>query len=122
MRLPELVLPVLVITALVSGYFLRTAFTQPTTSISLAAGQGQKLVCVVEGLRCKGTAHFFTSLYEGVDGISGIETYATEHRAVFTYDPSAITPSQIQEIMETPVPLRDGRRVRVFQCLSLEEE
>jgi hypothetical protein len=120
--LPKPVIPFLVIAALFGGYFLRTAFTQPTTAVSLGEGEGEKLVCIVDGVKCKGTARFFTSLYEDVAGITAIETYATEHRAIFTYDPDIITPDRIQSIMETPVLLNDGRRVQIFKCLSIEKK
>jgi hypothetical protein len=80
----------------------------------------ETLECVVEGLKCKGTARFFTKLYEGRPGIASIETFGTEHLAVFTYDPSVITPNQIRAIMEAPVPLRDGRRLQVFRCVEMK--
>ena len=123
MKVSKYIVPALVIAALFGGYGLRAAFTQPTTNVTLgAAGEGAKLECVVDGVKCKGTAGFFTSLYKDVPGINGIETFATEQRAIFTYDPGVITPERIKEIMEAPVPLRDGRLVQVFTCLSMEEK
>lgn len=122
MNVTKYIVPILVIVALFGGYGLRTAFTQPTTNVTLNAGEGAKLDCVVDGVRCKGTAGFFTTLYKDVPGIIGIETFATERRAIFTYDPAVITPDQIKSIMEAPIPLRDGRVVQVFTCLSMEEK
>ena len=121
MKVSKYIVPLLVVIALFGGYALRAAFTQPTTNVSLGSSEGSKLECIVDGVRCKGTANFFTMLYKDVPGISGIETFATERRAVFTYDPAVITPDEIKAIMEAPIPLRDGSRVQVFTCLSMEE-
>ena len=120
MRIPHFLIPVLVLAALIGGYALRTSFTQPTTSIALGGGGGQTLTCTVDGLKCKGTANFFTTLYKDTPGISNIETFATEHRAVFTYDPSVIKPDRIRAIMEAPIPFDDGTSGQVFTCLSAE--
>ena len=118
MRIPHYLLPVLVVVALVGGFVLRSSFTQPTTSVALGSGGGATLTCIVDGLKCKGTANFFTSLYENAPGISGIETFATEHRAIFTYDPAVTSPDKIRAIMEAPIPLRDGSQQQIFTCLS----
>ncbi len=122
MNIPKYIIPVLVILTLFGGFYLRNAFTQPTTIATFSASEGTRLVCVVEGVKCKGTASFFTMLYEDVPGISGIETYASDHRVVFTYDPSVITADRIRAIMEAPIPLNDGTHAQVFKCLSMEQE
>ncbi len=85
-----------------------------------AAPGGKTLTCTVDGLKCKGTASFFTGLYENTAGITAIETFATEHRAVFTYDPTVISADSIRRIMEAPIPLRDGTSRQVFTCTALE--
>lgn len=120
MKIPRMLLPLLVVAALFGGYLLRAQFTQPTTSVAFQRGGSARLECVVDGVKCKGTAAFFTQLYDGVPGISSIETFATEHKAIFTYEPNVITPAQIRQIMEAPIPLRDGSRRQVFQCVSMQ--
>ena len=88
MKISVWMIPILVVGSLYGGYLLRTAVTFPTTTtVGSAETGGSKLECVVSGVKCKGTAAFFTSLYDGVAGIQAIETYATEHKAVITYDP-----------------------------------
>ena len=119
MRIPKLILPLLVVVALFAGYFLRLAFTQPTTSVSFAAAGSKTAVFVVDGVKCKGTAGFFTRLYQNTPGIASIETYATEHKAVFTYDPSRISPDSLRAIMEAPIPLRDGSSRQIFRCVEM---
>jgi hypothetical protein len=119
MKIPKYVLPCLVVVALFGGYALRTVFTHPTTSIALAGGGGKTLTCIVDGVKCKGTATFFSRLYEATPGIQNIETYATEHRVIFTYDPAVISPDGIRGIMEAPVPLRDGSSRQIFVCRSM---
>ena len=120
MRVSKFIIPLLVVAALLGGYFLRTAFTQPTTSVTVGTAGGGTLACVIDGVKCKGTAQFFTSLYKDVPGITGIETYAADHRAIFSYDPALITPERIRTIMEVPIQLDDGTSVQAFRCLSME--
>jgi hypothetical protein len=118
MKIPRYLPPLLVLVALFGGYAMRTAFTQPTTQVAFS-GQAQKsLTCTVQGLKCKGTAMFFTNLYSETPGIASIETYATEHRAIFKYDPAVINADSIRRIMEAPIPLRDGTTRQIFVCLS----
>lgn len=121
MRISVWVLPILVAATLFGGYLLRAAVTFPTTTVGGVAQSGAKLECIVSGVKCKGTAAFFTSLYDSTAGILAIETYATEQRAVFTYDPAVITPAQIEGVMEQPVLLNDGTSAQVFECLSQKE-
>ena len=123
MNIPKYTIPLLVILSLVGGFLLRSAFTQPSTSVNFDhQGEGATLECIVEGVKCKGTAYFFTTLFDGVPGIIGIETFATEHKAVFTYDPEVITPDEIRSIMEAPIPMRDGTARQVFKCLSMSSD
>lgn len=119
MTVSRYLLPILVVGFLGGGYLLRLGFTQPTTQVSFGETGREKLECVVEGLKCKGTANFFTRLYAGKPGIASIETFGTEHLAVFTYDPTVITRDEIRSIMEAPVPLRDGRQLQVFRCKEM---
>lgn len=122
MRVSRFAIPILVVATLVGGYALRTAFTQPTTRVEMGAAATATTAtvsCVVEGLKCKGTAGFFGKRYEGRRGIGAIETFASEHVAVITYDPQAVTPQEIREIMEAPVRLADGREVRPFRCIEM---
>ena len=120
MTVPKFMIPVLVIATLFGGYFLRNAFTQPTTNVTVGTGEGKTLTCVVDGVKCKGTATLFTSLYTDTAGINRIETFAADHRVVFSYDPAVITPERIRTIMETPILLDDGTSVQVFKCLTME--
>jgi hypothetical protein len=120
MRLPKIIIPLLVLIALFAGYALRAGFTQPTTTEVFAEGEGATAKFVVQGVRCKGTAMFFSSLYSEVPGIFGIETFATERTAVFNYDPKTITPERIREIMEAPIAFDDGTTQQVFKCVSVQ--
>ena len=120
MSLPKYIIPLLVIAALFGGYFLRSAFTQPTTAVEFTQSEGARIVCAVEGLKCKGTANFFTKLYENTPGIASIETYGSEHKAIFVYDPSVISQDEIRAVMEQSIRLRDGTYRQVFKCLSMK--
>ena len=118
MRLPRLIMPLVVALALVGGYSLRIAFTQPTLTKVFADRPGETATFVVDGIRCWGTAQFFTSLYENTPGIFSIRAFASERTAVFTFDPDVTSRDRIQSIMEAPIPFDDGTTNQVFKCVS----
>ena len=123
MSIPKIIIPILVIITMFGGYYLRAAFTQPSTDITLtntSTDEGEKLECIVDGIRCKGTAEFFTGLYEGVEGINSIITYASDRKAVFTYNPDIISPDSIRSIMEAEIEFDDGTSMQVFKCQSMD--
>jgi copper chaperone CopZ len=120
MNIPKYSIPILTITMLLAGFFLRFAFTQPTTSIEFSEQGEAKLVCIVDGVKCKGTANYFTNMFNGVEGISSIETIASEHKATFTYDPAKIDRKRIREIIEQPILLRDGTSQQFFTCVEMK--
>jgi len=104
---------------------MRTAFTKPTTAVQFEQAEAKnthnllRLTCIVEGVKCKGTANFFTSLFNGVPGILNLETFASEHKVIFNYDPDAITKNEIWNIIEQKILFKDGSRRQVFKCLSM---
>ena len=120
MRVPKLALPILVVIALFGGFFLRSAFSQPSTSISTGASGSARVECVVDGVKCKGTASLFTSHIQDVPGISTIETFAADHKVIMTYDPAIITPDQIRAKIDSPVTIDDNTHVAIFRCVSIE--
>ncbi len=120
MPLPRIVIPILVALALVGGYGLRTAFERPTLTKIFADKPGAKATFVVDGVRCGGTANFFASLYEDTPGVFAIEAFASERKAVFTFDPAVTSKERIRAIMEAPIPFDDGTTSQVFKCLSVE--
>ena len=120
MRLPRLIVPLLAASALLGGYSLRIAFTQPTLTKVFADKPGETATFVVDGIRCWGTAQFFTSLYENTPGIFSIQAYASERTAVFTFDPGVVSCDRIRAIMEAPVPFDDGTTSQVFRCVSVQ--
>lgn len=120
MNVPKYFIPVITVVILFAGFYFRFAFTQPTTSVILGEPGEAKLVCTVDGVKCRGTANFFTNMFTGVEGISSIETIATEHRATFTYNPSKIDRERIREIIEQPIQLRDGSSRQVFTCIEMK--
>lgn len=119
-RVPAYAFAVLALLALSGGYSLRAAFSMPTTAVSFSASAGARTEFVVEGLKCKGTAGFFASRYEDVPGIGSIETFASEYKAVITYDPKVINAEGIRAVMEAPVEYGDGTREQVFTAVSMK--
>lgn len=120
MRIPTLTLPILVVIAILGGFFLRNAFTQPSTSLATGAVGSAAVECIVDGVKCKGTASLFTSHFEGFAGISTIQTFAADHRVVMTYDPSVVSAEAIRLKIDAPVVLDESTSVVLFKCLSIE--
>jgi hypothetical protein len=119
MRLPRVTIPLLVALTLAGGFSLRLAFTQPTLTKVFANQAGDTAVFIVDGLRCRGTAHFLTSLYEETPGVFSIQAYASERKAVFTFDSRVISRDRIRAMMEAPIPFNDGTTGQVFTCISI---
>lgn len=121
MRIPKITIPVLVVIALLGGFFLRNAFTQPSTTAVMGASGTATVECIVDGVKCKGTASLFTSHFEGFAGIGTIETFAADHKAVISYDPSIISLDDIRKKIDSPVALDESTSVAFFRCLSIVE-
>ncbi len=122
MSIPKWVIPFLAVVILIAGYHSRHLFTQPSTSVEFGGNGGKTVVCKVDGIKCQGTANFFTGLYDGVEGINSIETVASEKQATITFDPKIISAEKIQEVMEQSIPLRDGSQRQVFTCLEMKQK
>jgi len=120
MKLPKLMIPILVVAMLFGGYFLRTAFTQPTTSFVYSGTPAAQSTFIVDGLKCKGTATFFSSLYDSIPGIAGIVTYAADHKAIISYDPDMVSADSIKSVMEAEIEFDDGTRMQIFECISVD--
>lgn len=118
MRVPRIIIPLLVALALLGGFSLRVAFTQPTLTKVFAEKAGEQATFLVDGIRCRGTANLFVSLYEETPGVFSIQTFASEHKAVFTFDPAFISRDEIRAIMDAPIEFEDGTTLKVFKCVS----
>lgn len=119
MKVTKYIIPVLVILTVIGGYQLRHAFTMPSTSVIYADGDGTEIICTVDGIRCAGTAGFFTSLFDSTNGVMSIKTYASEHKAVIKYDENQITQDSLVAIMEQIFIFNDGTEGQVFDCIEI---
>ncbi len=101
MKVPKMAIPLLVLLFVVDG----------------------ELDCrvTVDGLKCRGTAGFFTSQFENTPGIESITTYAVNHKAIFVYDSRIITPDRIKSIFEKEFRMEDGTFQSVFSEIERTE-
>lgn len=60
----------------------------------------------LRSVKCYGSSMAFKAKLEKIRGVYGVKTFVAHHRAVITYDPSVITPEQIQESVFTPSKFR----------------
>lgn len=121
MKVPKITIPLLVIFFVVGGYAFQSVFLFPTTDIVFTAVGDSTVEFTVDGLRCRGTAGFFTNQFENTPGIESITTYAAEHKAVFVYDSGIITPDRIKSIFETEFRMEDGTFQSAFREIERTE-
>jgi len=72
------------------------------------SGETQKVVLIVEGVRCRGTAVFLREHMESVPGLVSLVAYAGKHRVVIEYAPQAVKVDEIISAIEKPIVTDDG--------------
>ncbi|MCM1176308.1 MAG: 4Fe-4S binding protein [Clostridium sp.] len=60
----------------------------------------------LKSVKCYGSSMAFKARLEKIPGIHGVKTFVKHHRAIVTYDPSRITPEEIQEKIFVPSKFR----------------
>jgi len=121
MRVPKLIIPALIVVFIVIGILIQPLFYFPTTEVAFGAQGDSTVEFVVDGLRCRGTAGFFTNLFNGVDGIESITTYATTNSAIFIYDSKKIDPDRIAMLFQKEFRMEDGSFHQFFSEVSRKE-
>lgn len=121
MRIPKITIPILVIVLIAGGYILQSVFFFPTTEVTYASQGDSRVEFVVDGIKCRGTASFFTEMFNDVPGIESITTYAADHRAIFVYNSEEIDPDRIKVIFEKEFRLQDGSFASFFRELERRE-
>lgn len=122
-NLGNVLLPAIIAVLLVAfGFWAGDKYELPTINVTwgieetLEDGTVKQLVdpssletMEMTGLRsvkCYGSSMAFKAKLEKIRGVYGVKTFVAHHRAVITYDPSVITPEQIQESVFTPSKFR----------------
>jgi len=121
MKIPKIAIPILVLAFVAGGYAFQSAFFFPTTEVAFSAVGDSRVEFIVDGLKCRGTAGFFTAQFEGAAGIESITTYAASNKAVFVYDSELITPERIKSIFEKEFRMQDGTFRSVFKEIERKE-
>jgi len=122
MKLPKLAIPIVVLIFIIGGYFAQSLFFFPTTEVAFGATGDSEVEFIVDGLKCRGTAEFFTELFQDVEGIESIVTYAASHRAIFRYDSSRISPDRIAMIFQKEHRLQDGTFMQFYREMERIEK
>jgi hypothetical protein len=121
MKIPKLIIPILVLVFVAGGYAVQPLFFFPTTNVQMGAEGNSRVEFIVDGIRCRGTAAFFTSLFENVKGIESITTYADSRKAVFVYDSKLIDPEKIQLLFEREFRMQDGSFQPLYRAVERSE-
>ncbi len=121
MRIPKLTIPVLIVVFIVGGILIQPLFYFPTTEVALGSEGDSTVEFVVDGLKCRGTAGFFTNMFLEVDGIESITTYSTTNSAIFVYDSKKTSPDRIAMVFEREFRTQDGSFTQFFKEVSREE-
>ena len=123
MKIPTGWLAPLVLASFFGVILTSTLWELPTQQHQFgdSAANTRNIEMIVNGLRCRGTSNFFSKKLSVVDGLISVNTYVQEHRAVIVFDPSKISTKEIQQTIEAPVRLRDGRIVQPFAVREVRE-
>lgn len=109
MRVPQLVVPALIVLAALAGLGGAKLFAIPSVEIGFpeaeegAAAGGRTVELLVDGVKCVDTARRAASALEGLPGIYRYVAYASRNRVEITYDPDRLDTMQIREALEGPI-------------------
>lgn len=117
------VIPVVIILLTIGGVVGAGFISVPTMTHVFDpdfAGETEKAVLTVEGVRCYGTADFLRKHIESVPGLVNMVAYAGRHRVVIEYSPKAVGMNEIIAAIERPV-LTDDGEIRYFRVSFRED-
>jgi len=116
--LTKWIAPVLALAILAAGYFIGKKFELPTINEKWgieAYDADSNLVELVDpssletlemkdlkSVKCFGSSMAFKARLEKIPGTHGVKTYVGSHRVEILYDPSAVTPAEIQAQIFVP--------------------
>ncbi len=127
MRLPGIIIPISLVLFAVLTVPLKAVFNSPSAQITVGDGAEfdaenlRYLEMIVTGVKCQGTANYFLSLYNDLEGIVDITAYAADHKVVMTYDASKTSAEEIREIGEAPALGRDGKYYDFFKVEKISD-
>jgi len=108
MKIPKVIIPILVLVFVAAGYAIQPLFYFPTTEVEFSADGDSTVEFIVDGIRCRGTAAFFTEMFANAEGIESITTYAASNKAIFVYDSKLTNPDKIKLLFEREFRMQDG--------------
>ena len=123
MKIPAFLLAPAVVVSFFGVIFAANHWELPTqqSKIAEASAKTTEINVIVDGLFCRGKSNFLVNMLSQAPGLVSVETYVQEQRAVITFDPTKISVTQIQEIIETRFRLNYGRIVQPFSVREVKE-
>lgn len=98
--------PVMVIVLIALSLGLASFFEFTTISLKWGKPSGKGAVYIQTGMKnikCYGSSMALAGTLENIEGIYGIDTYASSHTVKIYYDPSVISEKNVKESLFTPV-------------------
>ncbi len=123
MKIPAVLLAPAVLVSFFGVILAADLWELPTqqSRIAEASAKTSEIQVIVDGLVCRGKSNFFLSMLSQAPGLVSVDTYVQEHRAVIVFDPTKTSVTRIQQVIETPVRLSDGRIVQPFSVREVRE-
>ena len=99
-----IVVPVLVAVMMLTGFVFAFQVKLPTLKQTFPLYETKsgfaQVDMIVQGLRCRGMSGTLAFILENEPGIAYLETYVSEFRARFLFDPAQTNPQKIKEAIE----------------------
>lgn len=107
MRAPAWIIPALVVACTAAGVGGAKLVTAPSLARDYAVAApgtaARTSVFVVAGVKCVDTAERAARQLDGMNGVLGLEAFASRARVEVTYDPALTSAAAIREAIEGPV-------------------
>jgi hypothetical protein len=123
MKIPALLLAPVVVVSFFGVILAANLWELPTqrSQIAEASTKTTEIHVIVDGLFCRGKSNFLVNMLSKAPGLVSVDTYVQEQRAVIVFDPTKISVNEIEQIIETPFRLTDGRIVQPFSVREVRK-
>ncbi len=124
MKIPSVALAPIVALFFAGAIMIANTWQLPSTEhiFTIPSGKTVKLEMIVEGVKCRGTANFFSELMSRTKGVSSVTTFVQEHRVIIEYDQTMISEEEIIATIDNPALLPDGGKVDAFFVLEVNHD
>ena len=115
MKIPQWIIPVLLVSAIICGVYSSTLIRIPSAEIVVDSEKvgtnSEHAVFIVDGASCKDKAIAAMENVKSINGIIKMTAYASHNRIDVEFDPGLTNLDDIVEAIEGPVFSEDGTEI-----------